>query len=381
VTTSPVLVPHAVCWAASPGLIWTMVVANAVTFLSYVSICLTLLLIGRRTFRVMARDWIWFVVGFALFIVACGTTHLMDVVTTWIPVFWLGAWAVIVTAVLSAYVAVALIYRARNVSFGINDYARRLANSEQEGRRMRDQLLAARKLEDWSRMSAVISHEISNPLESIQNILYLIQTGSGDPSETAALATQAEEEVRRVIEISRSTLSFHRESPRPEPVDLLVAARSVEFLLAALIQQKGIDFQVAGDGDLRVEAFPGETRQVILNLARNACEAVSEPRSVVRLTFTPSADSVELQVTDQGHGIDPRILSNLFEFGRSSKGDRGNGLGLWTVRQILVRHGGSVAIDPSYREGARFIVSWPRRYAGDATADAPLHGIPVPQTA
>ncbi len=79
------LMPHAVCWAAEPKLIWTMVVANAVTFLSYVSICATLLILVRRTRRVIARDWAYFLVGFALFIVACGSTHLMDVVTTWIP--------------------------------------------------------------------------------------------------------------------------------------------------------------------------------------------------------------------------------------------------------------------------------------------------------
>ncbi len=51
------LVPHAVCWAAAPHLIWTMVVTNFITFLSYVTICLTLLYMVRRTGRVIARDW------------------------------------------------------------------------------------------------------------------------------------------------------------------------------------------------------------------------------------------------------------------------------------------------------------------------------------
>ena len=75
------LMPHAVCWAAAPRLIWTMVVANSITFLSYVSICITLLVLVRKTQRVIARDWAWFVTGFALFIVACGSTHLLEVIT------------------------------------------------------------------------------------------------------------------------------------------------------------------------------------------------------------------------------------------------------------------------------------------------------------
>lgn len=77
------LMPHAVCWAAAPTLVWTMVITNLITFLSYVSICLTLLYLARRTGRVIARDWAYFVVGFALFIVACGSTHALEVVTTW----------------------------------------------------------------------------------------------------------------------------------------------------------------------------------------------------------------------------------------------------------------------------------------------------------
>src|SRR5580693_8689510 len=102
------LMPHAVCWAAAPRLIWTMVVTNAITFLSYTCICLTLLMLARRTQRVIARDWAYFVVGFALFIVACGSTHLLEVITTWSPIFWVDAWTNIITALLSAYVAIML---------------------------------------------------------------------------------------------------------------------------------------------------------------------------------------------------------------------------------------------------------------------------------
>lgn len=126
------LMPHAVCWAAAPHLIWTMVIANSITFLSYVSICVTLLILVKRTRRVIARDWAYFLIGFALFIVACGSTHLMDVVTTWIPIFWIDAFTNVVTAILSGYVAIMLIRRAQAISFGVNDYAARLASTEQE---------------------------------------------------------------------------------------------------------------------------------------------------------------------------------------------------------------------------------------------------------
>jgi signal transduction histidine kinase len=354
--------PHAVCWAADPKLVWTMVAANFVTFLSYFSLCGTLLFIAKRTSTVMARDWARFVVGFALFIVACGSTHLMDVVTTWIPVFWLDAWTVIVTAVLSACVALMLHRRAGKISFAINDYASRLTTTVLEKDRMRDELIAARKLEEWGKMSATISHEISNPLEAIQNILYLLETDPEASAETVELAQQAREEVGRVITISQSTLSFHRESASPEQVDLRSVAESVSFLLRSVIMEKEIDFRIVGDRATSIEAFPGETRQVVLNLARNACEAVTRPGSKVTIELNDKAGAVELKVTDEGTGIDETIASSLFEFGKSTKGDKGNGIGLWTVHQIVAKHGGEISLDTQYRNGARFVVLWPKHY-------------------
>jgi signal transduction histidine kinase len=367
VNSSPYLAPHAICWAAAPHLVWTMVVANFITFASYVSICGTLLYIARKTIRVMARDWIFFVVGFALFIVACGATHLMDVITTWIPIFWVDATTVIITAALSAYVAVQLIRRAQHVAFAINDYSARLDRTQAEKDNMRDKLVASRKLEDWSRMSTVIAHEISNPLESIQNILYLLRTAPDASDEVIHLATQASDEVARVVTISRSTLAFHRESIRPEQVDLSAVLQSVRFLLKSIIKENRIVFELAGDGDFHVEAFPGETRQVVLNLARNACEA-TRPGSRVTITLANIGSSVELSVTDHGPGIAPAQLPHLFDFGHTTKGKEGNGMGLWTVRQIVEKHGGSIGIDPDYHEGARFVVHWPRTFSGTRAA-------------
>ena len=151
-----------------------MAVTNLVTFLSYLTIASTLIYLVRRTGRILVRDWGYFLVGFALFILACGSTHLLEVITTWTPIFWVDAWTNIITSVLSALVAVMLIQRVTKLAFGINDYADRLSNAENEKMRVEESLLAAQKLEDWSRMSAAVSHEIKNPLQAIQNLQFMI---------------------------------------------------------------------------------------------------------------------------------------------------------------------------------------------------------------
>lgn len=360
------LMPHRVCWAADPQLVWTMVVTNAITFLSYLSICLTLLYMVRRTRRVIARDWAWFAVGFALFIVACGTTHLMDVVTTWVDEFWIGAWVSVITAILSATVAFMLIRRAGIISFSINDYADRLADTEAEKARLTASLLDARKLEDWSRMSTAVAHEISNPLEAVQNLLYLIRTSPDASPQVSEMARAATEETDRVITISRATLGFFRKTSMPEPIDLKLAAESIAFPLATLFLKKDIRYEVEVKGDVTVEAFPGETRQVLLNLVRNAADATLRTGTTIHVTLNGRADDVEIIVADQGAGIPPQALALLFQFGATTKGEAGNGMGLWTVKQLLTKHRGDVRVESMLGIGTRFIVRWPKRFGETA---------------
>jgi signal transduction histidine kinase len=356
------LMPHAVCWRADPHLIWVMVVTNSITFLSYVSICFTLLFLARRTRASIARDWGYFIVGFALFIVACGSTHLMEVVTTWLPWFWIDATANIVTALLSAWIAIMLIRRATTIGFSINDYAARLGNTEKEKRQMLDSLLSAQKLEDWSRMSTVVAHEIANPLEAIQNILYLIRSSDGVSNEVIQFAQTAADETDRVLTISRSTLSFFRQGTEPESIDLLSAAQGVHFLLDTVLHTRDIALDIQSTGDTTVDALPGEPRQVLLNLIRNAYEATTAPGGRVSIHLIGQTDGVEIVVTDQGAGIDPDILPNLFQFGVTTKGSQGNGMGLWAVKQILLRHGGNIRVNGVPGEGTTFTLWWPRRY-------------------
>jgi len=357
------LMPHAVCWSADPTLIWTMVATNLVTFLSYLTIAATLVVLVRRTRRLIVRDWAYFLIGFALFILACGSTHLLEVVTTWSPIFWVDAWTNIVTALLSGYVAFMLIRRVKEISFGINDYADRLEQTESEKLRMQESLVAAQKLEDWSRMSAVVSHEIKNPLQGIQNLQFLIGVSEGVSPQIAELARQAGEEAQRVLTIADTALSFIRQSRNPELIDLRDAADSVRLLLAPLIRQKSISFHIESSGDCKVEALAGEVRQVLLNIVRNACESVTRQGTHINIDIKGGNDGVDVVVTDQGSGIDPQVFPSLFQFGVSTKGSQGNGMGLWTVKHIVSKHRGQVKVNPANGGGTRVDLWWPRAFA------------------
>ncbi len=366
------LMPHAVCWSQDPALIWTMVVADAITFLSYFSICATLFYLARRTRRAIHRDWIFFLVGFALFIVACGSTHLLEVITTWIPVFWVDAWTNIITAILSGYIAVQFIRKAPDMGFGINDYARRLSNAENEKAQIEESLLSARKLEEWNRMSAVVAHEINNPLAAIQNLMFLMEITPDAPPGIVTMAKQAAEEVRRIESITRSTLGFFRPNAAPDNVDLRSSAESVRLLLEPLMRKRSVEFEICSSGDCVVNAFPVETRQVLLNLVRNACEATTSKGGKVNVTLTGLPDAVEVVVADKGSGIDPIVLVKLFQFGASTKGDRGNGMGLWVVKQLVEKHGGTIDLETVVGQGTRFTIVWPREFPQPRAVPEPV---------
>jgi signal transduction histidine kinase len=368
------LMPHAVCWRQDPQLIWTMAITNGITFLSYLCICITLFYLARKTNQVIVRDWMFFVVGFALFIVACGSTHLLEVITTWIPIFWVDAWTNVITAVLSGYVAIQFIRRAPDLSFGINDYAKRLASAQTEKARVEENLLDARKLEEWNRMSALVTHEINNPLTAIQNYLFLIESSPAAPAEIKQMTRQAADEVRRIGSIARSTLGFFRQDELPEETDLEGSAASVRSLLEPLLRQRGVEVEIESFGDCKLLAYTVEIRQVLLNLVRNACEATGRGSQVI-IRIEGSADEVRVTVEDQGSGIAPEMLENLFQFGRSTKGERGNGMGLWAVKKLVTRRGGTVSVESTVGKGSRFTVIWPRSMSSESAVTLSLVGM------
>lgn len=96
--------PHGYCLAWAPGLLWTMVISNAVIGIAYYSIPLSLVYFMRRQRHLVKFNWVFAMFG--LFIFACGTTHFIDIASIWIPVYRLDATVMVLTAAISIVTAV-----------------------------------------------------------------------------------------------------------------------------------------------------------------------------------------------------------------------------------------------------------------------------------
>jgi signal transduction histidine kinase len=119
--------------------------------------------------------------------------------------------------------------------------------------------------------------------------------------------------------------------------------------------------EILPEGDCTVNAYAVETRQVLLNLVRNAVEASSRSGGKVTVSLEGRSDDVRVVVEDRGTGISPDLMPRLFQFGASTKGEHGNGMGLWLAKQLVSRHGGTIEAESTPGEGSRFTVLWPRK--------------------
>lgn len=83
-------------------------------------------------------------------------------------------------------------------------------------------------------------------------------------------------------------------------------------------------------------------------------------------------EDVRVVIADNGPGIAPAIRDRLFQFGISTKGEGGNGMGLWLVRQLVQRHGGTIEVESAAGQGTRFTILWPRRMPDTDGAPMPI---------
>jgi signal transduction histidine kinase len=126
------------------------------------------------------------------------------------------------------------------------------------------------------------------------------------------MARQAEDEVLRIGAITRSTLGFFRQDEKRERVDLRTSAESVRSLLEPVLRERGIHLVVESAGDCAVDAYSVETRHVLLNLVRNACEATTRRGAQVKIAIEGRHDDVQVVVEDWGAELRRRCSKTCF---------------------------------------------------------------------
>lgn len=209
----------------------------------------------------------------------------------------------------------------------------------------------SRRLAALGEMAAGIAHEVRNPLAAIGLNARLIEGGENVDEESRELARRTGEAVRAVDAIVRDVLSFSRDlRPRVERADALaLVERVLEAALAGVVGVEGEEVEVeldrAGLGGLELWCDGGMLSQALLNVVRNALEAIGEvgQSGVLRIGARMDGRFAIIEISDSGTGIDEATLDRMFNPFFTTRAS-GTGLGLAIVHRIIDAHEGEIAV-------------------------------------
>lgn len=222
------------------------------------------------------------------------------------------------------------------------------------------------KLALTGRMTSVIAHEINNPLEAMTNLLYLLRQHVVHDDSARSYIQLAESELGRISGITKQTLRWSNESvARAEYGNAGMLFEDVLRLFAGQIRNREVIILVEGS-EVRLYGTIGQLGQVMANLVSNAIQAV-RVGGQIWLSARADGDTMVIAVRDNGCGMSEETLANLYQPFYSTKGDLGNGLGLYISHEIVERNGGHLEIESRVGRGTEVRVRLPAR--------APLHAV------
>ncbi len=212
-------------------------------------------------------------------------------------------------------------------------------------------LRTSEKLAVVGRLASSIAHEINNPLEAVTNLLFLARTSEGIPEEVQGFLDTAEREMQRASTITSQTLRFHRQSSKQTEVEFGGLIDEVLAVLHGKLVNSGVRAEVRRRTRQTICCFEGEIRQVLLNLAANAIDAMHCERGgrlLVRMReatdWRTGRRGQVVTVADTGPGMSGEVRARIFDAFFTTKGDAGTGLGLWVSQEIVARHKGALRL-------------------------------------
>ncbi len=229
-----------------------------------------------------------------------------------------------------------------------------------ELREMELKLRVTEKLSAIGRMAASLAHEVRNPLASMSGSIQMLKKDLHLDGEDLQLMDIVLKETERLNGLVGNFLDYARPpSPRFEDVDL----REIIADTVKLLQNTSLGPEVRLETFLPQERVvlsvdSGQMRQVLMNLVKNAAEAVSDGGQITvalsRHGGDPGGDTV-ITVADDGPGIPADILPEIFEPFKTTK-DQGTGLGLAIVYQLVQIHKGSIDVQSREGEGTSIAI-------------------------
>ncbi len=251
-----------------------------------------------------------------------------------------------------------------------NEMVQQLKASREEIQHLHQtQMSRAEHFATLGELAAGLAHEIRNPLAGIAGVLDIVGRDLPSDSPARLVMKDAKEEAMQINRILTELLETAR--PKPPQFRACDIGSTVEHAVMFARQQavtRRIAIEMELDNPLPpVEHDPNQINQVLLNLLLNAIQSMEKPGSI-RVSLQQEADEIVIVVADEGKGIAPEHLPNIFRPFFTTKG-HGTGLGLSLARRTVEAHGGHISVASEVGKGTQFAVRLPMERKRLAASD------------
>ncbi len=241
----------------------------------------------------------------------------------------------------------------------------RVSRNVTESMRLQEELVESEKHAAVGKLAAGVAHELNNPLTGILTFSESLLDDTPEDSPVREDLEVIMRETFRCRQIVRDLLDFSRQSkPNPQVLSLVPVVKKAVQLVNKQAAFQDIDFVLELDEEASVRADFNQLQQVILNLVINARDAMDGKGMLSVRVRRARRRRVVVEVSDEGCGIQPENIDKIFEPFFSTKGQRGNGLGLAAVRSIVELHKGRIAVQSTPGRGSTFTIFLPAVNAG-----------------
>jgi two-component system NtrC family sensor kinase len=264
-------------------------------------------------------------------------------------------------------------FSSRNDEIGelgrqFNAMVHQLRESREEIERLhRTQFTRAEHLATLGELAAGLAHEIRNPLAGIAGVIEIIGRDLPEGSPSRAVLKDVQQEVLHIKQILSDLLDYARpRAPHIRPADLAATAEHAVALARQQAVSKSVRIELKKPAILPlVEHDSAQIQQVMVNLLLNSIQAIDASAAAaaageIQVRLEPRGSFVAVTVRDNGRGIAPEHLGNIFRPFFTTKG-QGTGLGLSLAHRIVEDHGGRISVTSQPGKGTEIVIELPLR--------------------
>ncbi len=373
-------------WTDSHG--WLHILSDIGIWSAYFAIPILLLFFaGRRPDIPFRRVFLLF----GAFILACGTTHLLEAIIFWWPVYRFAGLVKLATALISWATILFLIrvipeaLALRSPAMLEQEVARRTAELERTNSELQVEIAERHKLaEELRRVAAdlsdaskrkteflaILAHELRNPLAPLRSGIDLLRVVDGEPETVGEVLDTMDRQTRHLVHLIDDLLDVSRINQGK--LQLRMETLPLRQMLESALESARPILDAAGHAltvepcppDIYLHADPVRISQIFCNLLSNAAK-YTEDGGQIHLSVTPGRDEVAVAVRDNGIGVPVEEQAHIFDMfaqlnQQSPKSNGGLGIGLTLVKHLAEMHGGRVAVvSEGANRGCLFTVTLP----------------------